>query len=156
VRTASARGLCLVLALASGSAAAGPAPSVADFTGIWRVGKVLGASEGGLTADDPKKLIGKMVHWSAVEVQSPEGTCHLRGPTVLPIENRLLETSVWGGQTIADLDLPEQSLAKAFGKTATPVFQDDSGCANAVMLDRNHLASGFSNGWIYRLDRVRR
>ena len=146
--------LLVLLVLATSSAGAQTAPSVQDFTGKWRIAKVLGAADGGVSSTDPKNLLGKFVRWSEGEVQFPEQTCRLRGPSVSPVENQLLETSIWGGQTIADLELSKASLAKAFGRTTTPVFQDDSGCANAVMLDHNHLVSGFSSGWIYRLDRV--
>ncbi len=134
---------------------AAASPSVSDFMGTWRLAAVIGASDGGVTGTDPKALIGQRVRWTATDIVSPEGDCRLRHPTVSPMANRALETSIWGGQRIGELKLSKTEIAEAFGPHETPVFQDDAkGCANAVLIGRAHMVHAFGSGWIYRLDRV--
>ena len=138
----------------TGLAQAATPPTVQDFTGTWRIAAIIGASEGGVTGADPKRMLGKHVQWTATNVRSPKGDCHLQHPALTPMPNRSLETGVWGGQTISELKLSRTDLAKAFGAQQTPVFQDPSGCANAVLIDHEHMVDAFGSGWIFRLDRV--
>ncbi len=138
----------------SASAAPPPVPPLSAFDGTWKIGRVIGAGQGGVTAADPKALLGKTVRWGPAGIVSPDGDCHLRAPTVSLMDNTLLQTSVWGGQLIAELDLPKTDIGKYFGPQQTAIFQDASGCANGVLLGENHLVEAFANGYIYRLDRV--
>ena len=131
-------------------------PSASDFNGAWRIGKVIGASNGGVSDSNPKAMLGKIVNWSDTDVTLPSGECHFRHPEVVLMSNRVLETSIWGGQIAQELDLSKKDINLAFGWDKTPVFQDESGCANPVLIGHDHLVLAFESGWIYRLDRIER
>ncbi len=127
---------------------------MSDFAGTWKIKRIVGASRGGLTGEDPKVVVGKVARWTATDIQFPEGTCRLRQPAVTLLPNRVLETRLWLGQQLNDLSLSKAEIARGFGAEDTPVFQDASGCASAVLIGRNHMVEMFGNGWIYWLDRM--
>ena len=114
--------LALVLAAPAARSAPPSVPAVADFSGTWKIRRMIGASDGGVTAGDPKALVGKLVHWTATDVQTPEGTCHLKQPAVTLLSNETLETGLWGGQQIDSLNLSKAAIAQGFGTEQTPVF----------------------------------
>lgn len=124
-----------------------------DFQGRWTVTRMVGAADVG-TAEDFHKLPGSTVIWDASRVVDADGTCRIVHASVAPVPTDELQHSIWGGQTIAGLMLPKTVIAKAFGKSATPVF-DGGGkdCARAVMLNYNQLLLMFENGYLYLLDR---
>ncbi|MGI4810209.1 MAG: hypothetical protein ACRYF2_19115 [Janthinobacterium lividum] len=127
---------------------------MADFVGTWRTKRIVGASQGGLTGEDPKVIVGKVVRWTATDIEFPDGACRLRQPAVTLLPNRVLETRLWLGQQLNNLSLSKAEIARGFGVEDTPVFQDESGCASAVLIGRNHMVEMFGNGWIYWLERV--
>lgn len=142
------------LATAPARSASPPLPALSDFSGTWRIARMVGASDGGVTGGDPKAVIGRTVHWTATEVRSPEGVCQLRKPAVTLVPNRTIETGIWGGQSIDSLALSKAAIAQGFGPDRTPVFQDQGGCANGILIGRGHMIEAFGSGWIYRLDRT--
>ena len=124
-----------------------------DFFGNWKVTRMVGASDVG-TGEDFHKLLGTTLTWSGNAVRDADGVCAIVHPTVSLIPTDALQHGIWGGQTIADLNLPKTTIARAFGKTETPVFDDGGkGCARAVMLNHNQLLLMFGNGYLYLLDR---
>ena len=127
-------------------------PNLADFQGSWRVARMVGASDVG-TKDDFRKLLGTRVEWSADAVEDADGTCRIVHPAVSFLTTDALQHDLWGGQTVAGLDLPKTEIAKTFG-TTTPVFDDGGkGCARAIMLSPNRLLLMFANGYLYLLER---
>ena len=148
-----------VLALCGALSAAAYAramPSPADFQGHWRVTRMVGVAE--VTNDaDYHTLLGTTVEWTATTIIDADGTCALPSPHVVLMTNEFIQDNLWGRELIAGLDLPKALIARAFGRTRTPVFDDgDKGCAGAILLDHDHLLMGFQNGYLYELRRVGR
>ena len=153
----AALALCGALfAALSGAAHARAMPSPADFQGHWRVTRMVGVAE--VTSDaDYHTLLGTTLEWTATTVTDTDGICVLPPPRVVLMTNELIQDFLWGHETIAALDLPKALIARAFGRTQTPVFDDGyKGCAGAILLDHDHLLMQFHNGYLYELRRVGR
>lgn len=140
--------------MAAGGGQAYALPTTAQFQGTWRLSRLIGGAGGGVTAQDPKAVLGQTVVWTASGVQSPEGRCTFKDPDVVSTPNRDLETGLWGGQRIAHLNLSKMQIRTGFGVQKTPVFTDGNDCADAVLIGHDHLIFELSSGWIYLLDRV--
>ena len=134
----------------------GRAVTTQDFQGRWVVRRDVGSSDV-LANTNPRTMWGTKVVWTAGKVTDAEGECKFVAPMVKPVPNKMLEHYLWAGQKITGLELSKAQIAAAFGKTATPVF-DDGGrhCAPAVLLNPKQMLLIFSNGYIYLLDRVGR
>ncbi len=145
----------LLVAALGGEAAVADNQTPADFIGKWRIGQWIGESQGGFSGPDPNTLLGKTMQITSTMVRAPERTCRLHDAMVTATANSEIEAGIWGGQRIAQLRLPKEEIAKAFGSERTRVFHDKSLCISAIMIDHDHMIDAFGSGVIYRLDRVK-
>ena len=128
----------------------------ADFQGSWVVKRVVGVSDV-VPSTNPRTLLGTKLQWTDAAVTSAEGTCAFDHAAVAPISNEQLQKFLWGGQTIAGLELPKRETNSVFGRKETEVYYDGGkGCVEAVMLSANRVLFMFRNGYIYLLERESR
>ena len=132
--------IALACALSAGSASA-RVTQLSDFFGSWKITRIAGYGDVSSGPEYAKQGLGKTVTISTDSVLLPSDPCDRHTLTFEMADVDAVLASGWEA-TRQDLDLGHFKLGKRAGRL-------HSGCADALVLDRNDLLMTSGEGAFY-------